>query len=150
LNIYRLFLLLMIPTLLMAHFDNNEDAISFLSRAKECEYYLGENELYLSNYKGETNIQNVYLNLFDSYFPKDKLDLCILLLHKAMYEEENYLDTFLENIHRRRGECYFKMNNFIETSFSFKKVLELHPNDDHAKEMLRTIDGLIHQSQVAA
>ena len=99
--------------------------------------------------KGETNIQNVYLYLFDSYFPKDKLDLCILLLHKAMYEEENYSGTFLENIHRRRGECYFKMNNFIEASFSFKKVLELHPNDDHAKEMLRIIDGLIHPSQVA-
>ncbi|MGD1046737.1 MAG: tetratricopeptide repeat protein [Bacteroidota bacterium] len=117
-----------------------KEAASFLVRAKEIEFYSGENEMNLNNYGGSTIIQNAYLYLFDHYFPKEYLDFCILLLHEAMYQGDNYSNDFLVNLHSRRGMCYYKKNNFNEASFSFKKVLEREPNNSNAKEMLNKIN----------
>ncbi len=128
--------------LLYLELGEYENAAINLSRAREVAFENGEENRDLSKYGGNKLIQNIYLSLYDDYFPKHHTDFCLLLLHKAIHEGEEYSDTFLSNVYRRRGECYVDKGDLRESAFCFKKVLENDPDDTHSKNILSTIEKL--------
>lgn len=119
-----------------------ENAVTNLSRAREIAFKSGDDKWNLWHYGGKELLQNIYLSLYDDYFPKHYTDFCLLLLHKTIFEDGEYSDDFLSKVYRRQGECYINKANLQEAVFRFKKVLEIDPNDTYIKNMLSTIEKI--------
>lgn len=119
-----------------------ENAIINLAQARETAFKSGETKWELWHYGGKELLQNIYLSLCDEYLLKNYTDFCLLLLHKAIQEGDEYSDNFLSNVYRRRGDCYINKGDLKEATFCFEKVIESDPNNTYAKNMISTIEKL--------
>lgn len=88
------------------------------------------------------NFNNDYENFIESY---EENDFSATEKGRAILDNENYkriLDTETkENLLHSLGECYYRQNDFVNSSFYYKKAYELtvgnNENDDNANVLFR-------------